>query len=155
MTPKSFPCVVPFLPGVKEFPISVGVPSLVLVRKTPRAALRESPSLRNTFKPITQESWTHVYTDGSTEIAGRNGGTGVYIQYPGRREDKISLATGLCSTNFKAEAEALKIAAAHIEVSTRASHSGILLMDALSILQALRSNRDTDHNDLSVAEAMP
>ena len=51
----------------------------------------------------------------------RNGGAGIYIQYPGGREGKISLATGLYSTNYKAEVEALKTAAAHIEVSTHAS----------------------------------
>ena len=75
------------------------------------------------------------------------------IQYPGGREDKISLATGLYSTNCKAEPEALKTAAAHIEASTHASLSVVLHMDALSVLQALQSNRDTDHNDLSAALA--
>ena len=151
--PKRFPCVLPFLPGVRELSPSLSVLSLVLVRKTPKVALRESPSLRNTFKPNTQESWTHVYTDGSAENAVRNGGAGVYIQYPGGREDKISRATHLYSTNYKAEAEALKTVAAHIEVSTHASHSVVLLMDALSILQALQSHRDTDLNDPSAALA--
>ena len=58
MTPKRLPQVLPFLPLVRELPPSFGVPSLVLVRKTPaaKAALRESASLRNTFKPITQKS---------------------------------------------------------------------------------------------------
>ena len=42
-----------------------------------------------------KESWTHGYTDGSAENALRNGGAGVYIQYAGGKEDKISLATGL------------------------------------------------------------
>ena len=102
---------------------------------------------------ITQESWTQVYTDGSAENAVRNGGAGVYIHYPGGREDKTSLTTGLYSTNYKTEAEALKTAAAHIKVSTHASHSVVLLIDALSVLWALQSNRDTDHNDLSTALA--
>ena len=100
-----------------------------------------------------KESWTHGYTDGSAENAVRNGGAGVYIQYAGGKEDKISLATGLYSTNYKAEAEALKTAAAHIEVSTHASPSVVLLTDALSVLQALQSNRDTELNDLSAALA--
>ena len=126
----------------------------VLVRKTPEAALRvrESPSLRNTFKPTTQESWTHVYTDVSAENAVQNGGAGVYIQYPGGK-DKISLATGLYTTNYKADAKALKTAAAHTEVSTQASPNVVLPMDALSVLQALQSNRDTEHNDLFAALA--
>ena len=100
-----------------------------------------------------KESWTLGYTDGSAENAVRKGGAGVYIQYAGGKEDKISHATGLYSTNYKAEAEALKTAAAHIEVSTHASPNVVLLTDALSVLQALRSNRDTELNDLSTALA--
>ena len=99
-----------------------------------------------------KESWTHGYANGSAENAVRNGGEGVYIQYAGGKEDKISLATGLYSTNYKAEAEALKTAAAHIEVSTHASPN-VVLTDALSVLQALQSNRDTELNDLSAALA--
>ena len=100
-----------------------------------------------------KESWTLGYTDGSVENAVRNGGAGVYIQYAGGKEDKISLATGLYSTNYKAEAEALKTTAARIEASTRASPNVVLLTDALSVLQALQSNRDTELNDLSAALA--
>ena len=100
-----------------------------------------------------EESWTHGYTDGSAENAVRNGGAGVYIQYAGGKEDKISLATGLYSTNCKAEAEALKTAAALIEVSTHASPNVVLLTGTLSVLQALQSNRDTELNDLSAALA--
>ena len=48
-----------------------------------------------------------MYTYSSTENAVQNGVARVYIQYPGGREDKISLTTGLYSTNYKAEAEAL------------------------------------------------
>ena len=155
MTLKRYsPPVLLILPGVRELLPSFVVPSLVLVRKTPKVALRESPSLRNTFKPTTRKSpGSYVYTDGSAENAVRNGETEVYIQYPGGKEDKISLATGLCSTNYKTEAEALKTAAAHIEVSTHAFPDVVLLMAALSVLQALKSSRDTEHNDLSAALA--
>ena len=94
-----------------------------------------------------------MYTDGSAENAFRNGGAGVYIQYPGGKEDNISIATGLYPTNYKAEAEALKTAAAHREVSTHVSLNVVLLTDALSIRQTLQSNRDTEHNDLFTALA--
>ena len=100
-----------------------------------------------------KEFWTHECTDGSAENAVWNGEAGVYIQYAGRKEDKVSLVTGLNSTNFKAKAEALKTVAAHIEVSTHASPNVVLLTDALSVLQALQSNRDTELNDLSAALA--
>ena len=83
--PKEIPYVLPFLPGVSELLPSFGVPSQVLVRKTPKAALRE----RNTLKPATQKSpGPSGYTDGSAENAVRNGGAGVYIQYAGGKEDK-------------------------------------------------------------------
>ena len=49
MTPKRSAHVLRFLPGVGELLLSFGVPSQVLVRKTPKAALRESPSLSNTL----------------------------------------------------------------------------------------------------------
>ena len=100
-----------------------------------------------------KESWTLGYTDGSAENAVWNGGAGVCIQYAGGKEDKISLATGLYSTNYKAESEALKTVVAHIEVSTHSSPNVVLLTDALSVLQALQSNRDTELNDLSTAVA--
>ena len=94
-----------------------------------------------------------VYTDGSAEQAIRCGGAGVYVQYPGGREDRICLATGLYCTNYRAEAEALKTAAAHIEISPHASHNVVFLTDALSILQALQSNKDSELNDLSASLA--
>ena len=47
----------------------------------------------------------------------------------------------------------MKTAAAHTGVSTLASPNVVLLTDALSVLQALQSNRDTEYNDLSAALA--
>ena len=86
-----------------------------------------------------KESWSHAYTDGCAQNAVRNGGTG-------DRQDKMSLATGLCSTNSKAEA------AAYIEVYTHASRSVVRLADDLFILKVLQSSRDTDY-DLPAAHA--
>ena len=114
---------------------------------------RKSHTLEHLQTHYPKQSWTHVYTDGSAEEAVRCGGAGVYIQYPGGREDRLCLATGLYSTNYRAEAEAMKTAAAHIEASTHASHNVVFLTDALSILQALQSNRDTGLNDLSASLA--
>ena len=73
----------------------------------------------------------------------------IYIQYPGGRENRICFATGLYSLNYKAEAEALKAAAAHIENSPHSSRSVVFLTDALSVLQALQSGNNTKLNDLS------
>ena len=55
MSPKRSLHVLPFLSGVRELLPQFGVPSQVLVRKTPKAAVRESPSLRNTLKPIARK----------------------------------------------------------------------------------------------------
>ena len=95
------------------------------------------------------DSWVHWWLcwESSSEWRDRS------LHPVRRRQEKISLATGLYSTNYKAEAEALKTAAAHIEVSTHASPNVVLLTDALSVLQALQSNRDTELNDLSAALA--
>ena len=154
MTPKRSPHVLRFLPGVGEtFPVIRCTIPGVGQKDSQSGPERKSltPEYLKTNYP--KESWTLGYTDDSAENAVRNGGAGVYIQYAGGKEDKISLATGLYSTNYKAEAEALKTAAAHIEVSTHASPNAVLLTDALSVLQALQSNRDTELKDLSAALA--
>ena len=151
MTSKRSPSALLFLSGVRELPQSFGVPSHVLVRKAPKVALRESPSLRNTFKTHTQESQTHIYIDSSAENAVQNGRAGVHTQYPRGIEDRISHTTSPHCTNCKVE-EALKTAAAHIKVNTHTSHS-VVLTDALSTLQALQSHKDNDHNNLSAALA--
>ena len=52
----------PFLPGVRELLPSFSEPSLVLARKTSKAALRESSSLRNTFRPTTRKSPGLMFT---------------------------------------------------------------------------------------------
>ena len=151
----------------KEIPSCPAVPAWSegtspIIRCTISGVGQKDPQSGSERKSLTQEylqthypnkSWTREYTDGSAENAVRNRGAGVYVQYPGGKKGKISLATGLYSTNYKAEAEALKTAAAHIEVSTHASHNVVLLTDALSVLQALQSNRDTELNDLSAALA--
>ena len=85
------PHVLPFLPGVRELLPSFGVPSLALVTKAHKAALRDSRSLWNTFKPTTHKSAGLMCTHGSDENTVRNGGTGVHIQYPGGKEDKPAL----------------------------------------------------------------
>ncbi|KAK7107380.1 hypothetical protein V1264_015318 [Littorina saxatilis] len=103
-----------------------------------------------------KRQWTHVSTDGSADQAVRSGGSGIYIKYPGvREEEHISLATGLYSTNFKAEAVALQTGAAHIEHSPLSSNNVVFFSDAKSVLQALDTARDKELNDLSSALTSP
>ena len=60
-----------------------------------------------------EDQWAHAYTDGSAAEATRDGGGGVHIRYNDGIA-RITIATGKYSTNFKAEAEALKKAATEI-----------------------------------------
>ena len=39
-----------------------------------------------------QESWIHVYTDGSADEAIQNGGAGIYIQFPGGNDTTFQQA---------------------------------------------------------------
>ena len=67
--------------------------------------------------------------------------------------EKTKLAYIPQTTKLKHKHRSPENSSSHIEVSTHASHS-VVLTDALSILQALRSNRNTtNHNNLSAALA--
>ena len=69
-------------------------------------------------------------------------------KHPGGSEEKTPLGVGLNSTNFKAEAEAIKTGAAHAERSADTS----IFADALSALQALEAAKDGEKlNNLSPA----
>ena len=61
-----------------------------------------------------EEEWTHVYTDGSTIEATRDGGGGVYTKYRAE-ESFISVASEKYVTNFTVEAMALNTAATEIQ----------------------------------------
>ena len=75
-------------------------------------------------------------------------GCRLYIKYPDGTDDRLSFATGLSYTNYKTETEALRAAAAHIENNPHLSHRVVFLSDALSVLQALQTGKDTDLNNL-------
>ena len=47
---------------------------------------------------------------------------------------------GLQSMNFKAEMDALLLAAEHLETDVQQQHSAVILSDSLSALQTLKSN---------------
>ena len=87
-----------------------------------------------------QEAWIRLYTDGSATDAVKNGGAGVFIQYPSGERQAEAIPTGLHCTNYRAEEEAL-IHAANI-ISSRVSQDTqvVFLTDALSVLQAVNTN---------------
>ena len=84
-----------------------------------------------------EDQWTHAYTNGSAAEATRDGGGGVYIRY-NNGIAQITIATGKYSTNFKAEAEALKTAAIEIRNNLpRTKPNVAIFTDALSVLSKL------------------
>ena len=111
--------------------------------------MRKSITLEHVQQAYPKEDWTYVFTDGSAEEATRNGGAGYYIEYPDGKEDRQCFATGIFSSNYKAEAEALRAAASYVMNSPNTSKSVVFLSDALSVLQALQSGKDMELNSLS------
>ena len=100
------------------------------------------------------ETWIRIYTDGSAENAIQNGGGGIFVQYPDRGNEKISLPTGLYSSNYRAESVAIEKAANNVKEKLQSPERNIVfLTDALSVLQSLKRNKDVENNALSTALA--
>ena len=73
----------------------------------------------------------------------------MYIRYKGGGSS-ISLLTGKYSTNFKAEAKALKAAVTEVKNNLPRVHKKIVIFtDALSVLHALQNPRKKDLNELT------
>ena len=87
-------------------------------------------------------SWIQIYTDGSAEMAVKNGGRGmIAIHLYGAAFSKARLV-GVQNTNFKAELDALLLAAEHLETDAQQQHSAVILSDSLSAFQtAVKSHR--------------
>ncbi|GFR79424.1 RNA-directed DNA polymerase from [Elysia marginata] len=96
--------------------------------------------------------WIRAFTDGSASEAVRDGGGGVYIEWPDNSSSKISIPTGKYSTNYKAEAEAPQ-EAAKVLVKSEATHHAkvVLLTDARSVLDELESTKCPEVNALAQA----
>jgi ribonuclease HI len=120
-------------------------------KDTQSNAEKKAYTVEHTNNQYPRHSWTRVYTDGSAEQAVRSGGAGVYIKYPGGREESLSLATSCYMTNFKAAAVAIQAGATHASSSLDTSDNIVFFTDALSVLQALQSSRDKELNHLSAA----
>ena len=98
-----------------------------------------------------EDQWTHAYTDGSAAEATRDGGGGVYIRYNDEIA-QITIATGKYSTNFKAEAEALKKATIEIRNNLpRTKPNVVIFTDALSVLSKLHTPHQKDLSEVETA----
>ena len=81
----------------------------------------------------------------------KNGGAGVYIKFPDGQEVKLSHPTGLHSTNYKAEVEAITTGVQHVLENPDTSSHKVFLSDAKSALQAMESGNDKNLNNLMLA----
>ena len=89
--------------------------------------------------------WTLAYTDGSAEGATRNGGSGAYILQPKKQAVTLTAPSGALSSNFKAEVNALTLAASFLDTVPDLSKNIVFLTDSISALQALEA-RDSDQS---------
>ncbi|XP_076438566.1 uncharacterized protein LOC143277573 [Babylonia areolata] len=85
------------------------------------------------------DTWARAYTDGSAEEAVKNGGSGVYVRFPDVKTISKSVATGNLSTNFRAEACALLLAAQTFSQEDTLPTNTVFLTDCKSILQSLQA----------------
>ena len=138
----------PHLPPINERPwednlknITINTTVQNLTKKNEQSnEVKKSLTMAMIEEQYPQESWIQVYTDGSATNAVKNGGAGIYIKYPTGEWQAEAIPTGLHCTNYKAEIEALRIAAEIISKVTDNSTQVVFLTDALSVLQALTSN---------------
>ena len=112
---------------------------------------RKSLTLKYVNIKYPEDQWTHTYTDGSAAESTRDGEGGVYIKYNDGIAQIIT-STGKYSTNFKAEAEALKRAAIEIRNNLpRTKLSVVIFTDALPVLIKLQNPRQKDLNEVETA----
>ena len=133
-----------------DFPdIKETVPG-ILKKETQSEFERKSLTLEYMHHAYPKDQWTHAYTDGSAEEATRNGGGGIQIQLKNGETIQMSIATGKYSSNYKAESEALRIAATELINNTELTHMKVVIFsDALSVLQALKDPKNKDMNELA------
>ena len=131
----------------RHFLVKSGVPGIG-PKDSQNDLMRKLITLEHLQHCYPKETWTYTFTDGSAEGATCNGEAVVYVKHPDGTDDRLSFETGLHSTNYKAETEALRAAASHIENSPHLSHRLVFLSGALSVLQALQTGKDADLNNL-------
>ena len=88
-----------------------------------------------------EESWVHVYTDGSATNAVADGGAGVYIKSPGGHIVREGIPTGKHCTNYAAELQALMHAATLARELQKDHFQVVFFTDALSVLEALEGDK--------------
>ena len=121
--------------------IKLDIPGIRNKEEHSEAALK-ALTLETLDQEYPADSWAHIYTDGSAVDAVRNGGAGVFMQFPdGRRSSKM-MPTGKVSTNFRSEACALLEAARTLNIEQTLAPNTVILTDCKSMLQSVQGSRD-------------
>ena len=86
--------------------------------------------------------WTHVFTDGSSEGAVKNGGAGIFIRHTDGRLTPKAYPTGKISSNYRAESTALLQALQLFTKSASPPQKIVFFTDCKSMLEGLQSTRN-------------
>ena len=92
--------------------------------------------------------WTHVYTDDFSDNATENVGGGILINLKSGEQKKLSIATGRYSNNYRAEADAIKVATENLMTEKATHRRVVILTDALSVITTLTTiaaKNNTNH----------
>lgn len=114
----------------------------ILDREEQNSVQRRTATLSFLDEKYPQDLWIRVYTDGSAQNAVKNGGAGVYIEYPNNTRDADKISTGKHCHNYDAEIQAIKLATNKLlNNTTLGPHPAVFLTDSRSALQALQSRK--------------
>lgn len=102
-------------------------------------------------KQYPSDTWTHAYTDGSAKNSTENGGGGILLKLKHGTKKTQSVATGKYSSNFRAEAEALRTAADMLLSEKDKEKYIAIFTDAKSVVSVLKSKSNTELVDLKAA----
>lgn len=104
-------------------------------------------NLHQSFKTST---WTHVYTDGSSGAATRNGGCGIFIRHPDELSTSSSLPVESLSSKYWEVLTALRETVKVISIKAHHTSHVVFLTDTRSVIQSLQPpieqlKQDTHH----------
>ncbi|KAK7108155.1 hypothetical protein V1264_015944 [Littorina saxatilis] len=125
--------------------IRTSIPGVTSKQNQSDAALR-ALALDEIHQRYPASKWTLAYTDGSAEDATRNGGSGAYILQPKKPPTTLSAPSGALSSNFKAEVNALSLAASFLNSVEETPKNTVFLTDSVSALES--SNTDQSLEEL-------
>jgi hypothetical protein len=82
------------------------VPGVISKGSQP-AEVQKALTLETIDTQYPRNTWTHVYTDGSSQNAVRNGGSGIFVKHPDGDSHSISVPAAILCSNYRAELQTL------------------------------------------------